>query len=231
MKFLQSIQNFYQKFYPPKYAGMDLNEWHYNFRTVKNIDLPKIFQAIQDVEQITIQDSNQLFDLITIHQRSKKVISICLCCYAFSKFKNPPPSAISKMIADLSHPNEKVRRFSAIALTEISTLDTLIPVVNSNTHSKGVRTLATSKLMEFGAQAEMAIPALFNLIEDSQINYRSHFMAAEVLANIGEAAKESLIANLNHKNENLKYYSAHALSILKPQPYLNSTIKKILEEK
>jgi hypothetical protein len=228
----QLIRYFTPKIDPlnKKYGSRSTNEWHYDFRSVKKGTLDEIVDSIKSIEKILPEIELKEKDIIKLLLNSNSVPTLCLCCYAVTKVELISTEVETKLINLLSYPDESVRRFSAMSLTKIGSIKALSAVVEGNNHGHAIRTEAAYKIAKIGSQAVTAIPSLFKLLEYKKINWRTHFAAADALASIGNEAIEPLLKNLDSEDKNLRYYSAIALSSMKPKPITNPQINMILKK-
>lgn len=217
------------KFFKRKYNGKTIDEWCYHLGSSRTENYHDLIPAIRDAGNI--QREIGLDDIAQLHLFSSDYPLLTLSIFGTLLLDKIPRENINKLITDLSHTDETIRRSSAIVLERIGTVETLSAVVQGKYHGSGIRTIAALHLKKYGEKAQPAIPALLLLLKDRDINWRSHFAAADALASIGNPAKDTLIKNLNSEDYNIQYYSAYALSILKPTPFVNSKIKNILSEK
>lgn len=115
------------------------------------------------------------------------------------------------LLAALNDPSDRVRRAAAIALVKMDTIAGLSAVVAGKLHGKGIRTQAAYRLAEHGPAAKSAIPALFALINDSDINFRSHWAAGAALKAIGQEAMPYLSHALRYGSGQVRFESAVSL--------------------
>lgn len=210
-----------------KYGGWTTNEWHYHYRRERKLDEDKIMVGLNDVSGNEIELS--ISDIEEFYLKSISPIQLCLCCCLFSVEATPSAKVIEKLIQSLSHENELVRRFSAIALADINTVESLSAVVKGNNHGHAIRTEAAWKLKEYGKEAEGAVLSLISLIEYKNINCRSHMAASEALASIGAAAKDELSKRLDSTSKSTRFFCADALKEMDNEKVIQDRIEYILE--
>lgn len=214
-----------------KYAGKTLSEWHTCFIHENEVSRAELIEALKQSADIENETNLCELDVIDIFFKTEKVAPICLSIFTLSKFNTCTEHIIIRLTKLLVHKNELVRRYSALFLYHIGTVESLSLVVKGYKHGHGIRTRAAQKLERMGPDAHKAIPALIELIKYKNINWRSHFAAADALASIGPSAIEILLECIESDDSDLQYYSAVALSNMKPEPYINPKIKLILKRK
>jgi len=215
---------------PPKYADWNLDDWCQGFRHHRECDLAKLVKALKEAEGIAIDESLNKEDIIKIFLNTDSIATLLIGTHLITKLGEVSSEVVQYFITLLHHSEEIMRRQAAIALYDVGTVEALAEVIGGNNHGRGIRTAACWKLSKFGEAAAPAIPHLFALLKYREINWRTHWAAAEALASIGEVAKPLLIENLNSSEIYLQHYSAIALSLLKPTPYLTPEVEKIIDE-
>lgn len=210
-----------------KYGGMTIDEWHYHYRRDRKLDEKQLLLGIKEAlgyeSEISIEDVPQLYF------KTQSLPVLCLCACIFTLEETVSDNIIKKLIESLKHREETVRRFSAIALTEINKVSTLSAVVAGNSHGHAIRTEAAWRLKKFGPQAREAISSLISLIEYPKINWRSHYAASEALSNIGEDAKDELLKRLDSSSKSVRYYCALALEQMNNTKLHQKKIENILK--
>ena len=102
--------------------------------------------------------------------------------------------AEAALIAALQDESDLVRRTAAESLLVLGSVRGLAAVVAGSRHGHGVRTKAALKLAKMNSgEAVEAVPALMVLLQYPRINWRTHFIATDALAAIGDAAIPSLV--------------------------------------
>ncbi|OJJ15821.1 hypothetical protein BKI52_36495 [marine bacterium AO1-C] len=192
--------------------------------------LEELLKSFKKAEGIDFESQLDKQRILEIFLNTKVTITLLLGTKIVTKLGAVPQNVLRHLILLLEHPNEGIRRSAAQSLYDIGSIEALSAVIAGNNHGRGIRTAACWKLNEFGKAAAPAIPSLFALLRYKDINWRSHWAAAEVLGSIGEIAKPLLIENLDSTDIYLQYYSALALSLLKPTPYLTPEIEKIISD-
>ncbi|MEM6803653.1 MAG: HEAT repeat domain-containing protein [Bacteroidota bacterium] len=211
-----------------KCGAYTIDEWHVHFRRKRKLDRDQLLEGIQ--EALALENAPALADIPKLYVQSQLPFVLCLCACVFSLEKETLSTPIiDKLISSLLHSDESVRRFSAIALTEINEVRTLAAVVAGHSHGHGIRTEAAWKLKEFGPEAQEAIPSLISLLEYQNINWRSHYAASEALSSIGEAAKGRLWKQLDSPLKFVRYYCASALDQMGLSELERKKIETILE--
>jgi len=218
----------------PKYARRNIGEWYgtfrYHFNTSYGPDLSEVKLAIAQSEKLKNNPSLTRIEIEKLLLTTKSISTLCLCIYSTAFYETHSSEVTNKLIDLLKDEDELVRRFSAEGLLQIGSVEALSAVVGGNNHGCAVRTKAAWTLEKLGENAIDATHSLLTLIKDQDINWRSHFAAAHALASLGPEVKEILLTNLQSEDQNLRYYSAYALSILKPKPVFNNQIAEILEK-
>jgi HEAT repeat protein len=227
---LKSIFNFFKT--PPeiKYAGKSIYDIQIDIRSQKKYSLEELLDSLKEIENIPSEEKLSQENILNIFFESENMPSLCFSSYIVTKLENiDKEKVVEKFIQFLNHENETLRRIAGRALLKVEDIKGLNAVIGGHNHGHAVRTEASWVIakMDDGTKAKEAIPGLIKLIEYKKINYRSHWAAVSALANIGEPAKEILLKNLDSKDKSLRYYSAMALSELKPEPIMNSKIKYI----
>lgn len=229
----KQIVNYFRKPLDIVYGIRSINEWHYDFRRVREGTLGEIIDSLKIAEEIEETRELKNEDILDIFLKTEFVPSLCLCCYAISKFKSVDTIIVDKLASLFLREEVMVRRFAALTLLEIGTIESLKLVVGENNyHGYGVRHSATWQLGEFGAEAESGIPALIKLLDCQGIYWKTHFIAAEALTKIGIGTKNTVIDSLQHENPHVKYYVAYALSQMEIElaPDIENQVQVILDK-
>ena len=227
---LKAIQNYFQNPLAIQYAGKSIIDIQLDFRNKESITLEDLLQSLKEIERLPSDTELTSDDIHSILLNSEHLPSLCFSCYIITKYKDvEEQKVVERLIQLLSHENESLRRISARALLNIGNIEGLNAVVQGNKHGHAIRTQASWAIAKLGKSTPATIPALLTLIKDKNINWRSHWAAAMALASIGEPAKEILLENLDSENKDMRYYSAVALSEMKPIPIMNQKIQFILE--
>lgn len=229
---LKSIFDFFKT--PPEieYAGKSLYDIQIDIRSRKKYSLEELLDSLKEIEKTPSEGKLPKEKILNIFFESENVPSLCFTSYIVTKLeKIDKEKVVERLIQLLNHEDETLRRIAGRALLKIGDIKGLNAVIGGNYHGHAIRTEASWVIAKMeGEEIKEALPSLLKLLEYKDINYRSHMAAASALANIGEPAKEILLENLNSEDKNVRFYSALALSELKPKPISNSKIKYILEK-
>ena len=118
---------------------------------------------------------------------------------------------VDSMISALNAESETVRRSAACGLVMTRAVRGLAAVVSGSRHGHGIRTEAANLLQDIGPSAEEAIPSLMALLNDSDINWRSHMAASLALAAIGTPAIPYLVHSREFGPDHARIQAANAL--------------------
>jgi len=141
------------------------------------------------------------------------------CVAAIQLSTDPSREAEAALIAALQDESDLVRRTAAESLLALGSVRGLAAVVAGSRHGHGVRTQAALKLREMKpGEAAEAVPALMVLLQYPRINWRTHFIATDALAAIGEAAIPSLVNALRRGSPHVRRYGAFTLDEMGKTP-------------
>jgi HEAT repeat protein len=150
------------------------------------------------------------------------------CVAAIQLSIDPPQDAEEALIAALQDESEEVRRTAAASLVRIGSVRGFAAVAAGSRHGCAVRTEAARQLGRLKEGARDAVPALMTLLQYPRINWRTHYIAADALAAIGNAAVPSLLRGVSHGTPMVQYYAATALQEIAKTSELASLINEEL---
>ena len=214
----------------PGYKTRSIADWYSDYDSIKQGTLEELLEGIRIAERLPPNQELTTADLTELLVHSTAAPTWCLCIYALSKIGAKGTVIEERLLVLLKEEEELVRRFAALALTDIGTVSALSAVVEKQGHGHAIRTTAAHQLAELGPAAEAAIPALLALIAYKKINWRSHYAASRALAKIGAAAVPILLKEVEQEDKQRRYYAAVALSSMEPTPIMNPMLEAILKD-
>ena len=226
---------------PEEFGGRTAGGWSYQYRssfqTTDTISVSEVTSALIDTFCKESEDRGDAglppqFDdpgvLSAIMTTDRREGIQCLAAIRAGLTKDN--ACENALLALLHDPSETVRRTAALALYDLGTVRGLSAVVAGRRHGHAIRTWTAFRLREYGPIAHESVPALVQLLHDSEINYGSREMALTALVAIGSAALPVLEHALRHGPKHLRYYAARVLRTMNQTPELKAAIDSELAE-